>query len=1158
MNNMYRLLQSSRINFLQRAFLAAMAMALFAVPVVSNAQETTASIRGKVYDSSGATVTAASVVVTDLRSGVDRTYSTNNSGTFLATQLLPGGPYRVTVNGVKSVDIATIGVGDIHNLTMNLQAEAAIEEIIAIGQAADLVQVAAGPTATFTLADIEDSVAFDRDIAGVYGIDPRMMTDIDEDGIGINCGGKHPRFNSTTLDGINVGDRFGLNENGYSTAVGMPFPFDAVQQIAVELAPFDVTYGGFSACIINAVTKSGTNEWIGKAFYEFSNQDWRGDTVAGNDSDFSRDSYDKIYYGFNIGGPIIKDKLFIFAAYEETDEPRFLAKGYNGQGSGEERDWLSQTDWQRIVDISNNIYNYDPGPSGGDGLQQTEKYMVRLDWNINDSHNAALIYNFFDGFQDRDSDGDDNEFEFANHYYVKGAEAETIVLKLSSQWTDAFSTEIFWSNSVMDDSQVTVGDPTFADSQIEIDGPNGFGTVYLGADDSRQANSLDTETDFLKLVGTYLLGDHVITAGYEREDVSVFNIFVQHSRGGEYDYFDDASSNPVACDALDAQGRHDDSLLDPLVDPLALGCETSGIDDFELGRPGRIFYGSAGETNNRFDAAAVFSNVLNSLYIQDEIFFDNANVTVVAGLRYEWFETSDNPKFHQNFFDAAGFRNDDNIDGVDLLMPRIGVTWGVRDDLTLRGGVGLYSGGNPNVWISNSYSNDGITNVQLGGFSGWDEGEFFPCADSGFPLELPELPCPGLDGDPDTLDAPDSFTVIPGSIDSIPLSGSGELNRDIPQQQIDAVAASTPVTAVPRALVLIDPSYEQPSEWKFALGGTWDMPWGGMVLDFDYLHTRGNDPAHYIDSSQQQIGETLAGSPVFDYFSSDTRGVEARDNLMLTNASASPTSDMISFVLSKEWESGFSARLGYAYIDGEDVASMIASTGGSNFTGEALLDIESPGANTSNWVVPQRVTIGLYLNRNFWGDNATRISLQGFYNEGQAQSFVMDSGDHEGDGFNGRHLLYVPDGLTDPNVFYNWDDPAMAQDFQDFIADNNLQPGFQSRNAVHVGWSNVWHLSVRQEIPLGRYMFGNLYFKVKNLGNLLNDDWGKITDSQFFPPEVIRDIDFVNADGSPGCNASTTSCAFQYEEFSDESLSRTYINPSLWEIRFGIDIQFGG
>ena len=683
---------------------AAIASLLITLPVAGFAQETTSNIRGKVLDPSGNPVANATVVVQDTRSGAERMTTSGNDGTFFATRLLPGGPYKVTVNGVKTIEVPLISVGDTYNLTVNLQTEAEIEEIVTIGQTADIVEVAAGPAATFSLGDIENAVSFSRDISDVYGIDPRMMIDNDEDGFGVNCAGKHPRFNNITLDGVSQTDRFGLNENGYSTAVGMPFPYDAIEQIAVELAPFDVTYGGFSACNINAVTKSGTNEWEGKVFYEYSNNSLRGDTVANNDQDFSTVDYDKTYYGFNIGGPIIKDKLFVFAAYENSEEPRFLARGYAGSGNGEERDWLSQTDYDRINNIASNVYNYNPGGLPADGAQEAEKYMLRVDWDVNEQHRASFIYNYFDGFQDRDSDGDDDEFEFANHFYVKGAESETFTLKLTSQWSDALSTELFYSSSEMNDSQVTVGPQDFADMQISVGGRDG--TVYLGADDSRQANSLGTNSDYLKLSANYFVGNHIVTAGYDREDLEIFNIFVQHSNGGEYDFFDDSTGNDPACAALTAQERFDDIL--------GLGCEPSGIDRFELGRPSRIYYGSGGGTNDPNTAAANFSNALNALYIQDEIFFDNIDLTLVAGLRYEWFTSSDRPVFNQAFADANnGLRNDANIDGLDLLMPRIGVTWGIRDDLTLRGGVGLYSGGNPNVWISNAWSNDGLTNAQF-------------------------------------------------------------------------------------------------------------------------------------------------------------------------------------------------------------------------------------------------------------------------------------------------------------------------------------------------------------------------------------------------------------------------------------------------------------
>ena len=483
--------------------------------------------------------------------------------------------------------------------------------------------------------------------------------------------------------------------------------------------------------------------------------------------------------------------------------------------------------------------------------------------------------------------------------------------------------------------------------------------MYLGADDSRQANSLNTEVQYIKLAGTYLLGAHVLTAGYDRETLDIFNIFVQHSNGGEYDFFDNSTGNDAACATLTAQERLDG----------VNGCSPSGIDRFELGRPSRIYYGSSGGSNNPLDAAAVFTNVLNSVYFQDEFFLDNMDMTITAGLRYEWWESSDRPKFNQAFADATnGLRNDANLDGVDLIMPRLGITWGIRDDLTLRGGVGLYSGGNPNVWISNAWSNDGVTNAQF-------QFNYF-----------------------------DSATVLPGMGDSLPLKGAGRPGFDVPQEMFDAVADVTVADANDSNLALIDPNYESPSEWKYAIGGTWDTPWSDIVVDFDYLHTRGQDGAYYKDVSQAIVGTTAAGSPIYDYFGA------GEDNLMLTNSGRKTKSNMFSIMVAKEFEFGLTAQIGYAYVEGEDISPMVASTAGSNFTGGALLDINDPAPGNSNWVVPKRLTANFYYETQWFGENSTRISLQGYANEGQPQTFVMESDNLEGDGFNDRHLLYVPTG----------------------------------------------------------------------------------------------------------------------------------------------------
>ncbi len=1042
------------------------------------ASDTTSAIRGKIIDSSGSSIANARVVVIDLRTNAERTYTANESGTFYAARLPVGGPYKVTVNGERSVTVQEIKLGDIYALNISMR-DRALEEVIVYGDSSALVDVAAGPSAAFSSYDLETAVSFDRDITQVYSIDPRI--NLDQDGFSVNCAGKHPRFNSVTLDGVSQNDRFGLNSNGYSTATGMPFPYDAIEQVSVELAPFDVTYGGFSACNINSVTKTGSNEFKGGVFYEYTSDRLRGESIDGR-PDITSPAYKENKLGFHVGGPILEDKLFFFAAYEESDEPRFIGQGYNGSGNGIERPWLSQSDFDRISNIAQDVYNYNPGGQPGDGVQENEKYMVRLDWQINDDHSAALIYNYFDGFQDRASDSDSNEFEFANHFYVKGAESETVTLKLNSQWTDALSTEVFYSMNEMKDSQVTKGPGDFGDFQISL----GRNTVYLGADDSRQANALNTESDYFRVVGHYLIGDHVVTAGYEREELSIFNQFVQHARGGEYDFFDDAGSNPAACDALTAQGRLDDAT-----------CALSGIDKFELGRPSRIYYGSGGGSNNPADASASFSNTLHSLFIQDEWFLADNDLTLVFGVRYDTFKSDDQPTFNPAFTAAnGGLRNDANIDGLDIVMPRLGFTWEGIDDLSVRGGLGLYSGGNPNVWISNAWSNDGLTNVQL---------------------QLPNF------------DGADS--VLDGSI----LLNGNQPGRSVPQSLFDQVAATTSANASTRGVVLLDPGYKQPGEWKLALGATYGLPWYEIQLDVDLLHSKSVDSAYYVDLSQTVVGTTILGQPVYDF----TNG---QDNYMLTNSSRDSTSNTFSLVLNKDFDFGLDLMVGYAYTDAEDLSPMTSSVAGSNFDNVATSDVNNLTPATSNYVVPHRFTLRASYATELLEGYQSRVTVYGYASEGQPQSYVMGSGDLEGDGFFGRHLLYVPTGPTDPNVVF---DPGFdSAAFFAFTGREGLGAGFQARNENHAKWSYRMDLRVDQELPtfIGDIK-GKMFLKIYNLSNLLNDDWGQANDAEFFSVQVVESS--LDAQGR-----------YVFEEFNGGSINDLNENQSLWEARLGIEFTF--
>ena len=205
-------------------------------------------------------------------------------------------------------------------------------------------------------------------------------------------------------------------------------------------------------------------------------------------------------------------------------------------------------------------------------------------------------------------------------------------------------------------------------------------------------------------------------------------------------------------------------------------------------------------------------------------------------------------------------------------MPRFGFSWGMRDDLTLRGGLGLYSGGNPNVWLGNAWSRDGLTQAQVSEEYGH------------------------------------TVSIFDGTLPTI----AGPVGGSIPQLLFDEVAAISGDAGTDSDNVLIDPNYEQPQEWKLALGATWDMPWGnGWTADVDWMHTRLEKAAMYVNVSQEQTGTTLAGAPIYTAIPG-----AGEFNLMLTNTREDGEGDVLSFIVNKDFDFGLDLMIGYAYSDG--------------------------------------------------------------------------------------------------------------------------------------------------------------------------------------------------------------------------------------------------
>ncbi len=1013
------------------------------------AQETSSGIAGKILTPAGAPAEGTVITIIHVPSGTTKRVTVGANGAFSAKGLRVGGPYNIIVDSDAYQDTTVndvyLNLGEQYGLELSLEADQNLESIVVTASSVSTsVFGDTGPAANFNLADLENAPAINRDINDVIRADPRIYID-ESFNDAVQCAGASPRYNSLTLDGVQMNDNFGLNSNGYPTE-RMPFSFDAIEQVTVELAPFDVQYGGFTACNINAVTKSGTNEIHGSAFFDFTSDSYKGDEVEGQKQD--NGNYTEKRYGVNIGMPIIKDTLFFFGSYEKVEGVQLF--GYDALGSR-----VTADDIARVTSIASSLYNYDVGGLPGSAPVEDEKVLLKLDWNINDDHRASLVYNWNDGFSISQSDGGSSSLSLSNHFYERGAELETTVLSLYSDWNADFSTEVRLEKSTLDNRQISLDAASgFAEAQIRTD--NG-GTIYIGPDDSRQSNDLNWDNFSAKLAATYYLGDHKITGGIEYKKLDIFNLFMQHTVG-EYRF--------------------------------------RSIEDFEAGAVDRIYYNNSAGTNNPDDAAASFSTKTTTVYIQDD--FDlTDDIQLMVGLRYDKWSTDDEPTLNQNFQNRYGFANTGTVDGMDLIQPRIGFNWAVSDVMEVRGGLGRYSGGNPNVWISNAYSNDGVTNI------GVREREI-----ANF----------------DTL-----FTTQ--------LTGQGRPIYDIPQAMFDAVQ-NTSITSGDGGVNATDPDFEVPSEWKLALGTTYILP-DDYVVTADFLYSKKKNAPILRDLSLTDSGANAPdGRPIYQ-----SNGRFEGNDLLLTNVKGSAgDSKVLSLAISKEYDFGLDATFAYAFTRATDVSPMTSSTAGSNFNNVAVSDLNNPGVATSDYEVRHRFTLNLSYKHEFFDGLDTRFSLFGTANEGKPISYTYtDSSDMWPDSNDFRSLIYVPEE-NDANVVYGPDFDLAA--FNQFIEDEGLSRGsIMGRNSVQADWWVKFDMRVEQELP--GFMEGHkasAFIVVENLGNLLNDDWGVFKQGSFVSDDVISAT--INDNGQ-----------YVYEEFNraDQSVVRA---PSLWEVRIGVKYKF--
>ncbi|AGP83210.1 OmpA family Oar-like outer membrane protein [Alteromonas mediterranea MED64] len=941
------------------------------------AQVTSSELNGKIMGPQGNPAAGTVVTVTHVPTGAVKTVTVNSGGTFSLRGLRVGGPYTVVIDSDEFADQTIndvyLELGESASIERMLEPAAQYENIVVTGsQVSSLSFGQTGPVASFDLSTLQEAPAINRDITDIVRIDPRIY--VDEGGSnGIQCAGKSPRFNSLTVDGVRMNDLFGLNSNGYPTE-RMPFSFDAIAGVSVEIAPFDVIYGGFSACNISAVSKTGTNEVHGSAFYDFGSDSLRGDSLEGDD--ITLGGYTEKRYGFTVGAPLIKDKLFIFAAYEKLEGANTFDRGAIGSGAINEVA-LSQEQLETIQSVSQSLYNFDAGSVPSSMANEDEKLLIKLDWNINDQHRFAFTYNYNDGNNFAESDGDADEFELSSHLYERGAELQTFVGVLYSDWTDKFSTEIRVSRTELDNLQRsmygngTPGDNDFGEIKIELGNETEDNAddlvVYLGSDDSRQSNQLDWEAMSLMFRGNYYFDNgHTLTFGYENDDLDIYNLFVQHS-------------------------------------------ETSitfeSLEDFENGTNAEIEYGYA-YSGNLLDRAAEWGFKSHSVYAQDEFYLTD-DLKVVAGLRYDWITTSDRPVENTEFTDSYGYSNTANLDGIDLLQPRIGLNYTLSDSTELRGGVGLFSGGNPNVWMTNNYQNTNVTGGEV-------EGNY---------ADL-------FDGSITWVNTEDGVTAGPGY--SVP----SDLDAAMDAGEGDNFESNN-----------LDPDFEMPSEWKISAGMT-HITDEDYIFNLDLLVSITQDQAMIKYKGIEAVGLTEEG-----YIDYDRNGY---GSLELTNSDETSTSYSLTATMNKAWDNGISVVAGYNYSHAEDVQPMTSSVAFSNYQYRAFTNPNEDISSLSDWNIAHRFTLDFRYTTELIDGYDTTFSAFAVAQSGRPYSLVYSR--NEGNDIFG-FTPYLDSGSVLPigverndeeSPWWTKVDIAVRQDVPAFHKDHSAQVFFVIDNFTNM------------------------------------------------------------------------------------------------------------
>lgn len=1018
-----------------RHFLAGVALAAFisgSFPASVGAQGvTTGAIGGKITDEAGTGIAGVQVSAVNRANGFSSTVTSRADGRYLIPNLEVG-TYDMTVrrlgfDPVRRRDLI-VALSQVLPQDFQLTAQAT--------QLSGVVIVAATTTETFTPTNtsvktiVTDTTlqrlpSLSRNIIDMVRVSPQVSTS----GAGYSAGGMSNRMNNVQIDGATERDVFGLGATGTPGAEtnSRSVSLEAVKELQILLAPFDVRQGNFGGLLVNAVTKGGTNELHGSVYGYYRDQDYGANVTALRSTPFDRSQY-----GFSLGGPIIRDKLHFFLAPEWQSENTPVGGTYFGQPSDLTPVFPTRdADLQRFEQLLAAKGMPDIGTPGYANIPNPLLNMfARLDYRINDTHRSVLRYNYSEGERLRQQNSrSSTRAVYSGNFHTFDTWKIAPVFQLFSVFANGTSNELFLGYNRARNRRTPASPyPQITVSGLTTNTGATNGTIIAGADQFSQGNELDTDTYELTNNFNFQRGNHTITLGTRNEYVDLRNLFNQSSFGV---------------------------------------WSFRGLDSLEAG--------NANSYRRAFilrDGGNVFFRALQSAWYAQDQWQVSPNFAMTLGLRADLSRFLDDVPYNAAIDSAYGRRTDDIPKSSLQISPRIGFNWDLTGDQTqqIRGGIGLFVGTPPYVWLENAYVNSGSIIT------------FLNCGTSGT-----RAPTFNIDVE--------ANPTCSGGAGSKPIGDVNWLSSDLKFPQPLRASLSYD-RSLPRDLVFsVEGLYSKTLNQLFFvnrnLAGVTGRDPNGRVLFADSIRASNAASFPRLPASVIANGGTARFSTAIDLLN------QSKDQAWSLTTS-----------LRKRYSNNWEGAIAYTHARARDVQSFGSSTHISNwqfgrtlsgdqfapFTGISLFDqthkVTGTGTYTKHWAAG-------------WATDftATYSGVSGSPHDYVYASTSFSNGDMNGDGRNGNDLIYIPrNAFNSQEIRFravtNGATVAQQQEaFEQYILNSPClreQRGrILARNSCKQPFLNQVDVAIRQTIPSVRGQRLSLQADITNFGNLLNKNWGQ-------------------------------------------------------------------